>query len=119
MSHEHETEFEGPWWRYPLIRNGLIAGALAALGYVLEVRDLGTPWTPRVLYLIAMPLAGYHWAREAIETLVRERTIGIDLLMLAAMVGASLLGLLNEAAALAVLYAIAEGLEDYFRINLA
>lgn len=113
MSHEHETEFEGPWWRYPLIRNGLIAGALAALGYVLEVRDLGTPWTPRVLYLIAMPLAGYHWAREAIETLVRERTIGIDLLMLAAMVGASLLGLLNEAAALAVLYAIAEGLEDY------
>lgn len=113
MSHEHREGFDGPWWSYPLLRNGLIAGALAALGFFLESRELLTPWAPRVLYFVAMPLAGYHWAREAIETLVREHVVGIDLLMLAAMVGASLLGLLNEAAALAVLYAIAEGLEDY------
>lgn len=113
MSDEHGEDFDGPWWRYPLLRNGLIAGALAAVGYFLESRDLLSPCAPRVLYLIAMPLAGYHWAREAIEALVRERVVGIDVLMLAAMVGASLLGLLNEAAALAVLYALAEGLEDY------
>ncbi len=113
MSHSEHDGFDGPWWRYPLLRNGLVAGALAAIGFVLESRDLLVPWGPRALYLIAMPLAGYHWAREAVEELVRERAVGIDLLMLAAMVGASLLGLLNEAAALAVLYAVAEGLEDY------
>ena len=113
MSHSERDGFDGPWWRYPLLRNGLVAGALAAIGFLLESRELLVPWGPRALYLIAMPLAGYHWAREAIEELVREREVGIDLLMLAAMVGASLLGLLNEAAALAVLYAIAEGLEDY------
>ncbi len=113
MSHADDDGFDGPWWQYPLLRNGMIAGVLAAVGFVLESRELLTPLLPRVLYLIAMPLAGYHWAREAIEELVREREVGIDLLMLAAMVGASLLGLLNEAAALAVLYALAEGLEDY------
>ena len=113
MSHADDDGFDGPWWQYPLLRNGLIAGALAAVGFVLESREMLTPWLPRALYLVAMPLAGYHWAREAIEELIREREVGIDLLMLAAMVGASLLGLLNEAAALAVLYAIAEGLEDY------
>jgi len=113
MSREHEEDFDGPWWRYPLLRNGLIAGALAALGFFIESIDILTPWGPRSLYVVAIPLAAFHWSREAIETLVRDRVVGIDLLMLAAMVGASLLGLLNEAAALAVLYAIAEGLEDF------
>ncbi|MGH8309795.1 MAG: heavy metal translocating P-type ATPase, partial [Steroidobacteraceae bacterium] len=113
MSHFDRDGFDGPWWRYPLLRNGLVAGAIAVLGFVLESQDLLTPWGPRALYLAAIPLAAYHWAREALEELIREREVGIDLLMLAAMVGASVLGLLNEAAALAVLYAIAEGLEDY------
>lgn len=113
MSHAHREEFDGPWWRYPLLRNGLIAAVLAAIGFILESQELVSPRGSPVLYLVAIPLAGYHWAREAIEDLIRDYSVGIDLLMLTAMIGASLLGLLNEAAALAVLYALAEGLEDF------
>ena len=56
MSHEPGEGFEGPWWRYPLLRNGLVAGMVAALGYVLESSDFMTPWAPRALYLIAIPV---------------------------------------------------------------
>ena len=112
MSHGDHDAFDGPWWRYPLLRNGLAAAALVAVGLVLEARGFAAPWASG-LYVVAIVLAAHHWAREAIEELLREREVGIDLLMLAAMAGATLLGLLNEAAALAVLYAMAEGFEDY------
>lgn len=113
MSSHERDGFDGPWWRYPLVRNGLFAAVLAATGLAFEIFDVGTRWLSYPFYIVAIPLAAHHWAREAIEELFREREIGIDLLMLAAMVGASLLGMLNEAAWLAVLYALAEGVEEY------
>lgn len=107
------AEFHGPWWRYPVLQAALASGlisstafALAHLGFVSEGVETG-------LYVLAIPLGAYHWAREALEELVREREIGIDLLMLAALAGSSLLGLFDEAAFLAFLYAAAEGLEEY------
>lgn len=64
--------------------------------------------------MIAVPLAAWHWAREAVEKLVEEHAVGIGLLMLAATVGSCLLGLFDEAASfLAVLYSAAEALEDF------
>jgi Cd2+/Zn2+-exporting ATPase len=48
-----------------------------------------------------------------VEALVRERVVGIDLLMLAATVGSGILGLWDEAAFLVFLYGAAEGLEEY------
>ena len=113
MSHDHREPFEGSWWRFPLVRNGLIAGLFAAVGLAFEALGVLTPWLPYALYLVAIPLSGYHWVRESVEELLSEREVGIGILMLAAMLGASLLGMLNEAAWLSVLYAVAEGTEEY------
>lgn len=113
MSHDHREAFEGSWWRFPLVRNGLVAGLFAAAGLAFEALGVLTPWLPYALYLIAIPLSGYHWARESVEGLLSEREVGIGILMLSAMLGASLLGMLNEAAWLSVLYAVAEGTEEY------
>ncbi len=76
--------FGGPWWCYPVLRNALMAGALAGAGFVLAHLGLISSQAEGVFYLLAIPLGGYHWGREAVENLVQERIVGIDLLMLAA-----------------------------------
>ncbi|MDP3092048.1 MAG: cation-translocating P-type ATPase [Nitrospira sp.] len=110
---DHTDGFDGPWWRYPVLRNALMAGALAGAGFVLAHLGLISSQAEDVCYLLAIPLGGYHWSREAVEALVRDRVVGIDLLMLAATVGSGILGLWDEAAFLVFLYGSAEGLEEY------
>jgi len=96
-----------------VLRNALLAGALAGAGFVLAHLGLISSQAEGVFYLLAIPLGGYHWGREAVEALVRERVVGIDLLMLAATIGSGILGLWDEAAFLVFLYGSAEGLEEY------
>lgn len=86
---------------------------LAGTGFALAHLGLISKRVEVIFYLLAVPLGGYHWAREGIEALFREREIGIDLLMLAATVGSVILGLWDEAAFLVFLYGSAEGLEEY------
>ena len=103
----------GPWWHYPPLRNALIAGMIAGLGLLLYRLGFISRDVEILVYLIAIPLGGHHWAREGVGELIDEREIGIEILMLFATLGAILLGLWDEAAALVVLYAAAEGLEEY------
>lgn len=110
---DHRDGFDGPWWCYPVLRNALLAGALAGAGFVLAHLGLISPHAESLFYFLAIPLGGYHWAREAVEDLVQERIVGIDLLMLAATIGSGILGLWDEAAFLVFLYGAAEGLEEY------
>ncbi|GJL52963.1 MAG: cadmium transporter ATPase [Nitrospirales bacterium] len=109
----HQDGFEGQWWEYPILRNALMAGVLAGVGFVLAHAGFITEQVELAFYVVAIPLGGYHWAREAVEDLFMEHEIGIDLLMLAATVGSGLLGLWDEAAFLVFLYGAAEGLEEY------
>ena len=108
-----DSGFSGAWWRFPPLRNALLAGLLAATAYLL--RKLGLIASPPEIaaYLVAIPLGAWHWACEALEELIEERAVGIGILMMAATVGAAILGLWEEAAALVVLYGAAEGLEEY------
>lgn len=108
-----QEQFEGPWWRYPILRNALCSGALSGAAYGLAHTGLISHAVELALYLVAIPLGAYHWAWEALEELVEEWEVGIDLLMLAAGVGSCLLGLWEEAAFLAFLYGAAEGLEEF------
>ena len=107
-----EHGYEGPWWGFPPLRNALIAGVVAAVAFVLGRAGLLAPALETAAYLVAIPVGAWHWAREGLEGLVRERVVGIEILMLAATGGAGALGLWDEAAALVVLYGIAEGVEE-------
>jgi heavy metal translocating P-type ATPase len=114
MTHDKPEEgFHGPWWKYPPLRSALVAGVIAGLGFVLAHAGLLTEQYENWFYWIAIPMGGWHWVHEGIEGLVREREVGIDVLMIAATLGAALLGLWDEAAALVVLYGAAEGTEEY------
>jgi len=110
---EKDEEFRGSWWLYPPLRNALLAAALALAAFLLGYFSILDETAVKLAYWIAIPLGGFFWAIEGIETLVERREVGIAILMLAATAGAGMLGLWDEAAALVVLFGIAEGIEEY------
>ena len=74
---------------------------------------LGSPEAVSLaLFLAAIAIGGFYFAREGLEELIEEREVGIEILMLVAAFGAMAFGLFEEAAALVVLYASAEAVEE-------
>jgi Cd2+/Zn2+-exporting ATPase len=114
MTQGHDTDgFDGPWWRYPPLRNALLAGLIAGTGFVLAHTGLIAEVVENSFYWAAIPLGGWHWMREGIEKLIEDKEVGIEILMIAATAGSGVLGLWDEAAALVFLYGAAEGTEEY------
>ena len=105
--------FEGKWYAHPPMRNALIAGLLTGTAFALAHLGIIPNLAETIIYAVAILLGGYHWSREGIEEFVREREIGIEILMMAATVGSAILGMWDEAAFLVFLYGTAEGLEEY------
>lgn len=106
-------EYSGPWWLYPPLRNAIVAGTFALFAFFMSYFSVFDATIVNLLYWIAIPLGGYFWAREGLEGLIEDREIGISILMLAATAGAGILDMWDEAAALVVLYGIAEGIEEF------
>jgi len=112
VSEEPEEIVEGPWWRFRPLQFAIVSGILLTATFALD-RSGALPTAPTVgLYVVSALLGGFHWAREALEAL-GERRVDIDVLMLAAAVGAGVLGLWEEMAFLAFLYGAAEGIEEW------
>ena len=105
--------FEGKWYTHPPMRNALIAGVITGITFTLAHTGMIPNSAEVALYSGAIILGGYHWSREGIEELIRERKVGIDILMMAAAIGSAALGMWDEAAFLVFLYGTAEGLEEY------
>jgi len=108
-----EDGYDGPWWRYPPLRNALASGLIAGAGFMLAHLGFLQQSIENIFYWLAIPLGGWHWVREGIEKLIGEREVGIEILMIAATAGSGALGLWDEAAALVFLYGAAEGTEEY------
>ena len=108
-----EETFEGKWYAHPPMRNALMAGLLTGVAFGLAHLGVIPSLVETGIYIVAIPLGGYHWSREGIEELLKEREIGIKILMMAATIGSAILGMWDEAAFLVFLYGAAEGLEEY------
>jgi len=108
-----DTPAAAVWYRFPPLRNALVAAVLAAAAWALARSGHVDRHAEIGAFATAIVLGGWHWTREALETLVEERAIGIEFLMLAAAAGSIALGLWDEAAALVVLFALAEAVEEY------
>ena len=109
-----EFEEELPWYRDWHVLIPITSGISFLAGLVLE-------WTTSsdtaevvalVFFWIGLLLGAYTFVPGALRNLFSKRKIGIGLLMTISAVGAVFLGYVEEAAALAFLYSIAEALED-------
>lgn len=105
--------FEGKWFQHPPMRNALIAGAIATFSFALTHLKVIPSSLEIIMYVAAIAIGGFHWIREGLEKLIKEKEVGIEILMIAATVGSALLGMWDEAAFLVFLYGAAEGLEEY------
>ena len=102
----------GDLWRSREVRWSALSGLVLVLGYLAG--PLGAPGVVATALFVAAAVAGARFfATEAVEELVHEREIGIELLMTIAAVVAGVLGAWSEAAALAFLYSISEALEEF------
>ncbi|PYE45842.1 cadmium-translocating P-type ATPase [Paenibacillus barcinonensis] len=66
-----------------------------------------------ILYIAAYAIGGWTKAKEGIETLVKDRDLDVNLLMIAASLGAAAIGYWNEGAMLIFIFALSGALESY------
>ncbi|MBC2644900.1 MULTISPECIES: cation-translocating P-type ATPase [unclassified Rhodococcus (in: high G+C Gram-positive bacteria)] len=105
---EHEPE---KLWQITEIRAAAAAGVLLAAGLVIGW--VGGPDPVKLaLEALALAVAGYTFVPSTLTRLAKGK-IGVGTLMTIAAVGAVILGEVGEAAMLAFLFAISEGLEEY------
>ena len=97
-----------PAWRVREIQAAALSGVLLLAGAVAP----GGSSAELVLFWAAAVVGATTFVPSALRRLLRGR-LGVGLLMTIAAVGAVLLGEVAEAATLAFLFSIAEGLEDY------
>ena len=108
-AHEHDDE-AGHWWQVRNLQLASAAGVLLALGLVAAWRAAAP--LDLIAFAAALAVGGSTFVPETLRGLLR-REIGVGTLMTIAAVGAVLLGEVGEAASLAFLFSISEGLESY------
>ncbi len=99
-------------WRNPKVLTSAASGVLLLVGWLVGLAGVPEPVSTG-LYLVAVVTGGYFFGREAIEELIFERAIGIELLMSTAAVVATAMGQAAEGAMLVFLYSISEAAEGY------
>lgn len=99
-------------WRNPKVLTSVASGILLLIGWLIGLA--GAPAIiSTVIYIAGTLVGGYYFGREALEELIYEREVGIELLMGVAAVVATVMGLAAEGAMLAFLYSISEAAEGY------
>ena len=99
-------------WRNAKILASAASGLLLLTGWLAGMAP-ATVAASVPVYILAILVGGYFFGREAIEELLFERRIGIELLMSVAAVVAAVMGQPAEGAMLVFLYSISEAAEGY------
>ena len=105
---EHEPE---RLWEVGELRAAAVAGVVLLAGWVTGWAG-GPEWVQIGLYAVALVIGASTFVPSTLRRLARGQ-IGVGTLMTIAAVGAVILGEVGEAAMLAFLFSISEGLEEY------
>lgn len=99
-------------WRNPRVVTSALSGVLLLTGWLLS-RGGAPEVAATAVFIASLIIGGHYFGREAIEELLLEREVGIELLMATAAVVATLMGEPFEGAMLAFLYSMSEAAEGY------
>ncbi|UER55475.1 cadmium-translocating P-type ATPase [Kineosporiaceae bacterium SCSIO 59966] len=105
---EHEPE---RFWQVRELQAAALAALLLLAAFIANRAD-GPSWLPLTFDAAALLVGATTFVPSTLRRLGRGK-IGVGTLMTIAAVGAVLLGEVGEAAALAMLFSISEGLEEY------
>lgn len=105
-----DDDDDAPWWKDREVLIPIFSGVAFLIGVAAEWS--GAEVVAQVLFWIGLLLGGSTFAPGALRRLFTQGRLGIGLLMTISAIGAVILGHVEEAAALAFLYSIAEALED-------
>ncbi|HRD14613.1 MAG TPA: cation-transporting P-type ATPase, partial [Mycobacterium sp.] len=98
-------------WEITELRAAAAAGVVLLAGYA--VGWSGGPHVVEIgLYALALAIGAYTFVPSTLRRLAQGK-IGVGTLMTIAAIGAVILGEVGEAAMLAFLFSISEGLEEY------
>lgn len=89
----------------------VISGILIALGFYIQ-RFTDITWYPAV-FVLAFIIGGWFQAKEGITTTVNEKKLNVELLMIIAATGASIIGYWFEGAILIFIFSVSGTLEAY------
>ncbi|WP_407174177.1 heavy metal translocating P-type ATPase [Microbacterium sp. A1-JK] len=106
---DDDDDHDGPWWTDRGIMVPVFSGVAFVAGLICEWSGAEIP--ALVLFWIGLLLGASTFTPGAVRKLFKGK-LGIGLLMTISATGAVILGYVEEAAALAFLYSIAEALED-------
>lgn len=105
---DHGQPIEGAWWSSPKGKLVLATGAMIAAGYLEQwFFSYGSP----VIFLAACLVGTFPVARRALAALMSGSLFTIEMLMTIAVVGAVVIGAVEEAALVVFLFAVGELLE--------
>lgn len=88
----------------------MISGVLMLAGWATG------SWSPIlsvILYIAAYTVGGFMKAKEGLETLIKDHDLDVNLLMIAAALGAASIGYWNEGAMLIFIFALSGALESF------
>lgn len=110
MDLDDDDEEDTSWWRDREILSPIFSGVAFLTGLICGWS--GAEVAASVLFWVGLLLGASTFVPGALRKLFTQGKLGISLLMTISATGAVILGFVEEAAALAFLYSIAEALED-------
>ncbi|EGW39613.1 heavy metal translocating P-type ATPase [Desulfosporosinus sp. OT] len=106
-----KTSWISLWSRH----KGLIVTILS-LGFLILAwlsGRYGHPEFETPFYLLAYAIGGYQKAWEGLQTLIKEKDLDVDLLMVVAAIGAASIGFWRDGAILILIFSLSGALEGY------
>ncbi|MDR0270774.1 heavy metal translocating P-type ATPase [Paenibacillus sp.] len=88
----------------------ILSGVLMLSGWAVSY---ASPLISIILYILSYAAGGWLKAKEGVETLIKERELDVNLLMVAAAIGAASIGYWSEGAMLIFIFALSGALESY------
>ena len=103
--------FSNMWERHGEVLTTILSAVLALAAWQAGINGWQGIEIP--LYIAAYVAGGYRKAREGIKTLIFERDLDVDLLMVIAAIGAASIGYWQDGAILIFIFALSGALEGY------
>ncbi|HAA9649802.1 TPA_asm: heavy metal translocating P-type ATPase, partial [Listeria monocytogenes] len=88
-----------------------ISGILIVIGCLIG-SDVGDFWTA-IIFLSAFVIGGFEQAKEGIQATIKTKKLNVELLMILAATGASIIGYWFEGAILIFIFSVSGALETY------